>query len=226
MKRFQGIYGILEGWINQGLYQPGERLPAERKLAALLKVNRTAIREALLLLAEKGLVEIQRGKMGGAYVKEPSSVELTNAMDLLLRLDRLSFEEVAEFREMIEEGVTTIVARNAKPEDVRLLKHHLVIAKSYIGRGTGWDDFIKADTSFHMCIAQISKNPLTVQALQATYNLQKYFNRFHNLDPRLMEDNLEDLCGIVEAIENHQPEVASRITHSHICRFNEAVISM
>lgn len=225
MKRFQPIFEKFETWINQGLYIPGDRLPAERKLAADMKVSRASIREAFLILEQKDLIEIRRGTKGGAYVKAPSPRCMTEGMDILLRMDKLTLDQVAEFREIIEVSVTFIAAQRADTKDIRLLKHHLEVAKSFVGRGSGWnDEFIKADKAIHICIAQISQNPLIVQALEATLNLGRYFNRFLQLNHILMEDNLHDLYDIVDAIENHQPSIASRITQVHIRRFNEAVV--
>ncbi|ELM63049.1 DNA-binding transcriptional repressor UxuR, partial [Salmonella enterica subsp. enterica serovar Enteritidis str. CDC_2010K_0956] len=45
---------------------PGERLPPEREIAERLNVTRTVVREALIMLEIKGLVEVRRG--AGIYV--------------------------------------------------------------------------------------------------------------------------------------------------------------
>lgn len=43
-------------------YNPGERLPPEREIAEMLDVTRTVVREALIMLEIKGLVEVRRGR--------------------------------------------------------------------------------------------------------------------------------------------------------------------
>ena len=52
-----------------GLAAPGERLPAERDLAARLGVSRVTLREALHALQEAGYVESRRGRYGGTFVR-------------------------------------------------------------------------------------------------------------------------------------------------------------
>ncbi len=42
-------------------YNLGERLPPEREIAEMLDVTRTVVREALIMLEIKGLVEVRRG---------------------------------------------------------------------------------------------------------------------------------------------------------------------
>lgn len=55
-------------------WQSGERLPAERQLAADLGVSRTTLREALALLARSGHVIRRAGRGGGTFVA-PTKVD-------------------------------------------------------------------------------------------------------------------------------------------------------
>jgi DNA-binding FadR family transcriptional regulator len=50
------------GGIVKGRYPPGSLLPREPELIAKFDVSRTALREALKVLAAKGLVPLQRGR--------------------------------------------------------------------------------------------------------------------------------------------------------------------
>ncbi len=223
--RFHSVAEMLQDWITKGLVAPGDRLPAERKLAKELKVSRTSIREAFLVLEQKDLVEIRRGTKGGAYVKTPSTYQLFDEMNLLLQVKNLSLDQIVEFRQTIEKNVTVLASQKADLHDISRLKYQLGLAKSYVGRGSGWDsDFIEADKKIHLCIAQISKNPLFAQALEATLGLGRYFDRFHKLPPCLMEKNYIDLYNIVEAIENHKPDIAGSLAQTHITRFNIAAV--
>ncbi|MBS3933125.1 MAG: GntR family transcriptional regulator [Truepera sp.] len=56
----------LTGAIEKGLLAPGQALPSERELAALLKLSRMTVRHALLELASDNLVEQRQGS--GTYV--------------------------------------------------------------------------------------------------------------------------------------------------------------
>src|SRR4051812_49736229 len=55
------LFAQLSTEILSGRYQPGERLPTQRKLAADLGVTMTALREALKRLEQLGLVEVRHG---------------------------------------------------------------------------------------------------------------------------------------------------------------------
>ncbi|MFE6226822.1 MULTISPECIES: GntR family transcriptional regulator [unclassified Streptomyces] len=55
------LYERIADAVHDGTYPPGSTLPSEPKLAAELGVSRPALREALLLLQEDGLVTVRRG---------------------------------------------------------------------------------------------------------------------------------------------------------------------
>ncbi|MCM2386931.1 GntR family transcriptional regulator [Streptomyces albipurpureus] len=55
------LYERIADAINEGAYPPGSTLPSEPRLATELGVSRPALREALLLLQEDGLLTVRRG---------------------------------------------------------------------------------------------------------------------------------------------------------------------
>ncbi|WP_319409325.1 FCD domain-containing protein [uncultured Desulfosarcina sp.] len=220
--KFQEIADRIENRITEGSLLPGERLPSERKLVAELQVSRSSVREAFRILVQKDLVEIRRGARGGAFVKPPSCKQTSGPAEDLLQFDRLSLDQIAEFRDQIESGVVVLAVARLNSDDLRMLNYRLETVRSYLAKGSGWvDEFIEADKAVHLCIAKIAGNPLFSQALKATLGLKRYFFRFLDLAPCLMEKDFQDLSAIVRAMENHQPEAAARITRAHISRFNE-----
>src|SRR5271170_3878911 len=56
--------------IALGEFEPGQRLPAERELAATLEVSRTTVREALQRLHAGGYVITRRGRDGGTFIQD------------------------------------------------------------------------------------------------------------------------------------------------------------
>ncbi|MGV9315816.1 GntR family transcriptional regulator [Streptomyces sp. NPDC003691] len=55
------LYERIADAIHRGVWPPGSTLPSEPRLAAELGVSRPALREALLLLQEDGLLSVRRG---------------------------------------------------------------------------------------------------------------------------------------------------------------------
>jgi DNA-binding FadR family transcriptional regulator len=95
--------------IALGEFVPGQRLPTERDLAQQLVVSRTSIREALHALAADGYVDIQRGRTGGAYVRQSWGPESAATVRRTLSPNWADFEALFDLRRLIE----TLIARTA-----------------------------------------------------------------------------------------------------------------
>ncbi|MDF1749990.1 MAG: phosphonate metabolism transcriptional regulator PhnF [Alphaproteobacteria bacterium] len=61
------IAGSLETEIDQGVYEPGDRLPTEADLARRFAVNRHTVRRSMSFLQEMGKVRIEQGR--GTFVQ-------------------------------------------------------------------------------------------------------------------------------------------------------------
>jgi DNA-binding FadR family transcriptional regulator len=219
--RYEEIAAHIETMMTSGDISFGDRLPSERRLAAQLRVSRSSIREAIRILYQKGLVKIRRGRTGGVFIRPPSSQALTSGMELLLRFDRLTLDQITEFRVAIEGHVTAQAARSAQPPDIRQLRQRLETARARMHRSSdGLEAYIEADKAVHLFVAQMAGNPLFSQALAAAMGLKSYFCRFLRLRPALVEANYLDLVEIVRAVAEGRPESASRATQAHIRRFN------
>lgn len=62
------VEGVLRGWLADGTFAPGDRLPSERNLAEQLGAGRTTLRLVLTRLTSEGLIRNEHGS--GNYVTE------------------------------------------------------------------------------------------------------------------------------------------------------------
>ena len=62
----ENVVRQLKASILRGAIKPGERLPPERELAALLKISRGSLRQALKALQIMGVLEVIHGS--GTYL--------------------------------------------------------------------------------------------------------------------------------------------------------------
>jgi len=106
----------LRSEILDGLYKPGQRLPAEREIASRLGVHRSSVREALKRLQELRLVVIRRGDGSRVAPIAGASAELIR--DLLLaggRLDRILAEQILDVREILIAGAARLAVERGGP---------------------------------------------------------------------------------------------------------------
>jgi GntR family transcriptional repressor for pyruvate dehydrogenase complex len=220
---FQDVVGQVEEAILQGTLAPGSRLPAERELTEIFKASRGTLREALRVLEQKGLITIKTGVKGGAVVNQPTTHQVSESLDLLIRYQKVSLRELAEFREGIEGIVAALAVQRAKREDVRHLKKLLADAENDLESGTDrWDAFIRTDNQIHMALARISGNPIYESVLQTVYDhIYRYFDRFLPREEKILRENYDDLVEIVKAVEEGEPSKAANLVQEHVCRFNK-----
>jgi GntR family transcriptional repressor for pyruvate dehydrogenase complex len=100
---FEQIATQIEERILNGELRSGDRLPTERELAEQFQVSRTAVREAMKILAQKGLVDMRPGR--GTIVIDGAPVALQNSIGLMMKLKLREVggsDNLVEVREMLE----------------------------------------------------------------------------------------------------------------------------
>jgi GntR family transcriptional repressor for pyruvate dehydrogenase complex len=146
----------IEQRIMSGDLKTGERLPPERELAELYSVSRTAVREAMRALMEKGLVEILVGR--GTFVVDSTSKVLRNSLSLVLRVEQKNrIANIVEIREMLEPEIAARAAQKATPEHIAKMEASIVRMDESID---DIDAFIVADQEFHQALAEATQNEL------------------------------------------------------------------
>jgi DNA-binding FadR family transcriptional regulator len=194
--------------IHLGIYVPGDRLPPERELAPTLGVSRTTLREALRLLEGAGLLESRRGAAGGTFVREAGEPALSGG-DLLAQVR--AFEDLLDFRLATECAAARLAAQRRSESDLRLMSESL----EGIRRNTSMDLFRRADSTFHLAIAEAARNPMLQAAI--VDGRAAMFAPLDLLDFEVMRTNaLEGHRTIVNAITLAEPGAAERAMAAHI----------
>lgn len=221
-KVFQNVVDQIQDAILQGRLKAGSKLPAERELKELFKISRGTLREALRVLEQKGLITIKTGVNGGAVVEALSTNQVSESLDLLIRYQKVSLRDLAEFREGVEGIIAGLAVERVKGKDIQYLKKLLADAKTLLDEGaSGWDAFLRVDNQLHMMLAHIAGNPIYESVLQTIYdNIHRYFDQFLPREEGLLRENYRDLCEIVEAVENGQAAQAHLLVQNHVYRFN------
>jgi GntR family transcriptional repressor for pyruvate dehydrogenase complex len=97
---YQEIVDQIQQQILSGALKPGDQIPAERDLAERFGVSRTAVREAIKSLTEKGLIEVFVGR--GTFVTSLSPDRVVESMTLLLRNEPHGVASLQEARALLE----------------------------------------------------------------------------------------------------------------------------
>ncbi len=147
----------VEKMILDSHLQPGDRLPAERELAAQFGVSRTVVREAVRALMAKGMVEVRQGS--GTIIRTPTASALVQPMTMLMRggQKELDYPKVAEVRRLIEVEIAGLAAERRTIEDIHSME--TILAGINKARLT-CEDFVDWDIAFHAALAKATANEL------------------------------------------------------------------
>jgi DNA-binding FadR family transcriptional regulator len=145
--------------IASGEIREGALLPREAELALQFNISRQAVREALKVLAAKGLVISRRRT--GTRVQPRSAWNLLDpdvlAWHPLDQLDPAFIRDLMELRRVVEPSAAEFAALRAKPEQVAEIRRALDAMRDSI------DDveaFVIHDTAFHIALVGASRNVL------------------------------------------------------------------
>jgi DNA-binding FadR family transcriptional regulator len=137
--------------IRLGVAAPGEKLPAERDLAARLGVSRVTLRDAIRAVADAGYVESRRGRYGGTFV----AMELPSPAERGHGVPAAELEDVLTLRRILEVGAAEAAAARTLDQDER---QHLRVRLTEVGPGIAADpaEYRRRDSRLHLAIAEVA----------------------------------------------------------------------
>jgi GntR family transcriptional regulator, transcriptional repressor for pyruvate dehydrogenase complex len=212
--------------IHLGRFLPGQKLPTERELARQLAVSRTTVREAVRVLQGEGLVETRRGRAGGATVLGSSLSQAARRRLLRSRLAEL--ETVFEFRLVVEPAAARLAAERRTKRTLDRLSRDLEVM-NVLAQGADLDAsppsrFFSTDIDFHHKIAEASRNPLLVRAVEDAR--AALFLPVGGIFPALHHSANYLHAEILDAIEAKDANRAEEAMINHIASTQEALLAL
>lgn len=152
--------------INSGQLKEGDTLPTERNIVESLGVSRTVAREAILALANKGLVQARpRYRPVVRKSNFDAAFETINEVVSRFLVEPGSVKNLYDTRILLESMLVRQATTDAGKEDIAALDDAL--AKN--GKAVGDSElFFQTDVNFHAIFYKIPKNPV-LPAIQRAY---------------------------------------------------------
>jgi len=210
----QGLHGALVHDIGvrilSGELEPGEALPTEAELTGDVAASRTVLREAIKVLAAKGLVE-SRPKTG-TRVRPRSDWNLLDPDVLAWQLEagppRDFLEHALELRRMIEPGAARLAAERATDEDIEALEQ----AFAAMSEAEDLDDWIEPDVRFHAIVVRAARNELLERLSAIVSAMLRTLFMVSSRPPWTFRRALPLHQEIIDAIRAHDPDLAEAAT--------------
>jgi DNA-binding GntR family transcriptional regulator len=202
----ESAYQWIREAILDGNIQPGAKL-IERELTQTTGVSRSALREALVSLDEKGLVQ-----------REPyRGYRVTN-------LTKKQVQDLYELREVVESQAAELFALRATDSDLK----DLSVAFSYLKDNIFHQDMAvvrRAKVNYYSVIYAGCKNVELERALSNLIERIFYLRGRSLLAQSRRKKSLAEFKALTDALIRRDRKGAREITHQHLKAAKEAILS-
>src|SRR6266404_8421272 len=214
---FEQIVQQVEDSILKGQLKPGDQLPAERDLAQRFGVSRTAVREAVKTLREKGLVEAYSGR--GTFVTNGTSQAIRQSLDLMIRINQQEGSaNLAELRLVLEPEIAGLAASRIEEQLLSTMHEAVAVMDRSLHDP---DAYIEADLDFHLALAEAAGNPLILSLLDSIVGLLRdQRSRIFSVDGGPERGQFHHKR-ILEATERRDPDAAREAMRAHLGQVRE-----
>jgi GntR family transcriptional repressor for pyruvate dehydrogenase complex len=209
---YEQIVQQIEESVLNGSLKPGDQLPAERELAQRLGVSRTAVREAVKALREKGLVEAYSGR--GTFITDGTTHAARQSFDLMVKIGQQEGStHLAELRLMLEPGIAALAAERIEDEHLAAMREAVAVMER---SQKNPEAYIEADLDFHLALAEAAANPLILSLIDSIVGLLREQRiKIFNVEGGPQRGQVHHKR-ILAAMEQRDPEMARQAMAAHL----------
>lgn len=178
-RAFEVVYDKIRHELAEGVLKAGDKLPAERELAESLGFSRAAVREALRALEATGLVQLQKGVKGGAFIQNANRDDINRSINDIVVLGRVPLRQVMEVRTLLMTHAVRLGCERATPEELDRIEKNI----------NEMEDLAKAAEAtmrpvreFYNLLGELSGNEVLAILIEATSAITLDFVVSHGIE--------------------------------------------
>jgi GntR family transcriptional repressor for pyruvate dehydrogenase complex len=215
-RAFEEICERIREQLALGVLKPGDKLPPERDLAQQLGVSRNVLREALRSLEMAGVLRLQKGVKGGAFIREGDSGRMNVVMRDMLSLGTISVRELSEARINVLDLVVRLACANARQADFEALEANIERTELATRQGRLLDR-VECSREFYRLLAASTGNKVIAMIMDSVTEIHMRFVYAKVVSsgvamPRLAERRRQ----LLAALRARNIPAATRLMRTHL----------
>ncbi len=215
-RAFEEICQRIREQLALGVLKPGDKLPPERDLAQQLGVSRNVLREALRSLEMAGVLRLQKGVKGGAFIQEGDTSRMNDVMRDMLSLGSISLRELSEARIHVLDLVVRLACANARQIDFQALEANIERTELATREGRLLDR-VECTREFYKLLALATGNKVIAMIMDSVTEIHLRFvyakvASSGAATPRLVERRRQFLSALCA----RNVSAATRLMRSHL----------
>lgn len=219
VKVFERVAEQIERRILDGELRSGDRLPTERDLAEQFHVSRTAVREAMKILAQRGLVDMRPGR--GTIVIDGAHQAMQHSIGLAMKLklgEVGGSDNLVEVRAILETEIAALAAARATEKEILAMREAIRVMDESLNDA---DAYIAADNQFHEALAQATQNVLILILVNSIVNLlSEQRKQIFGVEGGPQHGQFHHRR-ILESVIQRDPEMARAAMRAHLLQVRE-----
>jgi DNA-binding GntR family transcriptional regulator len=199
------VFENLRQAIIRGDVAPGDRL-VESRIAGVLDISRTPVREAIHKLEREGLL-----------------LKLPHGGFTVVHLSREDIEETFGIRCVLESYAARLAAQNHREEDLIPLEEKIREFHAYRSKGR-LEELPRINTEFHNLFYALSRSPKLIKLINDLRDQIYRFRRILLKMDRMARTSNEDHRNMLEAIRQRDVDRVEKLVQEHITRGKKIVL--
>lgn len=192
------LVSIIQDEILGKRFKPGERIK-EESICRELGVSRTPVREAMAVLAQRGLV-----------VQKPHHATVVATYTPREIVDLLRVESA------VEGMAAALAASNRTEEQLKGLESLTESARSSLTEHFDSDAFFNYDRKFHLNLVECTGSPVVTRIVEVQLALISLSRYYTITAPHRFSHSVKEHQDIIECLRRSDPVCAERALHKHL----------
>ncbi len=203
--------------ISSGELRPGQKLPREPDLAAILGLSRSSLREAVRALSLVRILDVRQGD--GTYVSDLTPDSLVDTLGFIIEFQHdSSVLELLEVRRILEPAASARAAENISV--AQLVELERVLAP--ITTESPVAELVQADLEFHRAITAACGNSVLASFIESLSSSTQRARVWRGITQEgALARTLDEHRAIFEALRAHDAQLAQMWSTIHIAGVEE-----
>jgi DNA-binding FadR family transcriptional regulator len=215
-RAFEEICARIREQLALGVLKPGDKLPPERDLAQQLGVSRNVLREALRSLEMAGVLRLQKGVKGGAFIQQGDTSRMNVVMRDMLSLGTISVRELSEARIHVLDMGVRLACVNATQADFGALEGNVERTELATREGRLLDR-VECAREFYRLLAVASGNKVIAMIMDSVTEIHMRFVYAKVASSGVaMARLVERRRQFMAALRERDASLATRLMRSHL----------
>ncbi|PPR09657.1 MAG: HTH-type transcriptional regulator LutR [Alphaproteobacteria bacterium MarineAlpha11_Bin1] len=169
-RTFEVIGDQIREQVRSGAIKSGDKLPPERTLAEQFGTSRNAVREALRALEHAGLISLQKGAHGGAFITDGNPEAVAQSIEDLLHLSGVELRDITDARLLIETSIVEAAVARATEADLDRMQKNIDMVEELTRNGE-MEAKTELNIGFHILLAECTGNPVLILLMRVLMDL-------------------------------------------------------